>query len=105
MPIMHMLHVIVAAVAALHLCSCSAGFGSAADHSIESCPIEKAEYFAPVKVAQTIDTGLPPLHIRQGEVLDSEDEAVRTGGTLWPAGQVYLAEAKKRHGSASKHSC
>jgi hypothetical protein len=93
MAIVHTLHVIVAAVAALHMRSCNAGFGAAADHSIESCPIEKAEYFAPFEVAQATDMTLPPLHIRQGEVLDTEDEAVRTGGTLWPAGKVRLAKA------------
>jgi hypothetical protein len=95
MPSMRTLHAIVAVVVALQLCSstCSAGFGLAADHTIESCPMEKAKYFAPVEVPQATDAVLPPLHIRQGEVLDTEDEAVRTGGTLWPAGKVRLAKA------------
>ena len=86
--------VVVAAVALLYmrLHSCNAaGLAAAADANIESCPIDKAEYFATVEVwnaAEIASGALPPLRIRQGEVLDTDDEAVRTGGTLWPAGQV-----------------
>ena len=87
---------VVAAVALLYLHSCnSAGLAAAADTNIESCPIDKAEYFATVEVAQAAELdarALPPLHIHQGELLDTDDEAVRTGGTLWPAGQVCFEQ-------------
>ena len=74
--------------AAAKIGSCDGLRGEGTGTSIEACPVEKADYFAPLEVAQATDTALPALRIRQGEVLSTADEAVRTGGTLWPAGQV-----------------
>lgn len=81
-----LLLLLTAAAADIGRCNGLRGEGTGA--SIESCPMEKADYFAPVEVEQAADTALPALRIRQGEVLNTADEAVRTGGTLWPAGQV-----------------
>lgn len=85
---------IVVAMLGLH------AWNTAANGNIESCPIEKSEYFAPLEVPLAGSALFPSLRIRQGEVVDTNDEAVRTGGTLWPAGQVSREEP---HPAEHKH--
>jgi predicted nicotinamide N-methyase len=84
-------------------CAAAAAGADACD-SLDMCPLEKAAYFAPVELPPAADAAgsgggggasggdepLPPLRIRQGEVLATDDEAVRTGGTLWPAATAVV---------------